>query len=160
MLSGNPDSFAIWCDSVESWSTDQFKNGCFGYFIAGNLIWTLKSTIGVDLHMLSQLYCMAHSVEDETLFHLPLHEAYAELHQRAFPSMETEVEHNDFTHLASAESLLDDGHCVFIIELGTQARIIYGLNENNGTVREVYLNRGEFQEVVNNFILNFGKLLP
>ena len=57
MLVGNPDSFAIWCDSVESWSNATFKNGCFGFFIGGRLIWSLRSTLGVDFSLLVSSPC-------------------------------------------------------------------------------------------------------
>jgi hypothetical protein len=155
MLFGNPDTFAIWFDSVESWSTDSFKNGCFGCFIAGELIWSLRSTIGVDLHGLSLLHAIDHSVENEEIFNLPPDLAYRRLCTLAFPSLDSDAEVSDFTHLVSPESLSDEGHYLFLVELGEQAKLIVGVHEDISSVRQVILNRGEFQEVVRNAIGKF-----
>lgn len=156
MLSGNPGTFAIWCDAVDSWSTAGFKNGCFGYFIGDKLIWSIRSTLGVDLHRLSKLHCLSNAVEDVDLFNSSVDSAYYELCKRAFPPMDSEVESNDFTHLASVESLLDDGHNVFLVECAAQAKLIYGFNQDPSSIYEVALVRGEFQEVVREAIQKFG----
>ena len=148
MLIGNPDSFAIWCDPVESWSTDQFKNGCFAYFIGRNALWSLRSTLGVDFNLLTQLHCLSNSVEDTRLFGLPHVEAYAELCRRAFPSMDSSATDSDYKHLVSVGSLLDEGHNVFLVESGDQAKLIYGFNDDYAGVRDVVLKLGEFQAVV------------
>ncbi|NML97402.1 hypothetical protein HHL24_05480 [Paraburkholderia sp. RP-4-7] len=148
MLSGNPDSFAIWCDAVDLWSTPDFANGCLGYFMGGELIWSNRSTLGVDLSMLARLYCMKNSVEDADLFHRPPSDAYRELCERAFPSMDSAAESSDFTHLVSAESLSDEGHYVFLIEDEKMAKLIYGFKENSREIGEVVLACGEFQSVV------------
>ncbi|WP_092138318.1 Imm42 family immunity protein [Cupriavidus sp. YR651] len=152
MLSGNPDTFAIWYDSVESWSTDRFKNGCFGYVIDGNLMWTTRSTIGVDLHMLAGLHCMTHAVEDARLFSMATSNAYSELCERALPSSNSDARNSDFTHLVSAESLSDDGYYVFLIESADQAKLIYGLKGDYGGAKDILLARGEFQTTVNQAI--------
>lgn len=148
MLYGNPDAFAIWCDPVESWSTDHFKNGCFAYFLERELLWSLQSTLGVDLHALTGLYCIGNSVEDDRLFHMLTRETYVELCARAFPSMDSGAEHSDYTHLVSVGSLLDEGHNVFLVESGDTAKLIYGFNDDLSSVREITLKRGEFQAVV------------
>ncbi|MEY8174848.1 immunity 42 family protein [Burkholderia multivorans] len=155
MLSGNPDTFAIWFDPVESWSTDGFKNGCLGCFIAGELIWSLRSTLGVDLHGLSLLYSMKHSVENEEIFNLPIESAYNRLCELAFPSIDSDIEISDFTYLVSPESLSDEGHYLFLVELGEQAKLIAGVQDDLSSVREVILKRGEFQEVVRGAIEQF-----
>lgn len=158
MLSGNPESFAIWCDAVESWSDENFQNGCFGYFIGGNLIYSSRSTLGVDLEKLSTSYCMTHAIEDDRLFNLPLNESYAELCERAFPSMDSDAKESDFRHLVSAWSLLDDGHNVFIVESGEHAKLIYG-NDNDDSIRAaVTLRRGEFQAVAEKALKEFKGL--
>lgn len=149
MLVGNPDTFAIWCDPVESWSTEQFKNGCFAYFLGGKLIWSLRSTLGVDMHALSTLCFMNNNVRDDKLFKMTATDAYSELCARAFPSMDSDVQENDWTHLVSVESLSDEGHNVFLVESGEGAKLLYGRGDDLRTVREVSLKRGEFQEVVN-----------
>ncbi|MFL9865183.1 immunity 42 family protein [Paraburkholderia fungorum] len=148
MLIGNPDSFAIWCDAVDSWSTDRFKNGCFAYFVGGELLWSLKSTLAVDLNLLSGLNCMKHSVEDVRLFNLPTSSAYAELVARAFPPMDSDAADSDYRHLVSIGSLLDDDNNVFLVESGEQAKLIFGSRSEISTSREVVLTRGEFQSVV------------
>jgi len=148
MLYGNPDVFSIWCDAVESWSTDGFQNGCFAYFIGGELLWSLRSTIGADMNLLTRLNCLAGSVEDARLFNLPCIEAYVELCALAFPSMDSSAERSDYTHLVSVGSLLDEGHNVFLVESGAKAKLIYGLNNDLSHVREVVIKRGEFQAVV------------
>lgn len=157
MLSGNPNTFAIWFDAVEPWSTPAFANGCLGYFMGGELVWSSNSTLGVDLRMLSRLHCMQNSVEDESLFHLSPQDAYRELCGRAFPLLDSGAESNDFTHLVSAESLSDEGYYVFLIECAESARLIYGLNENSSEVNEVRLARGEFQSVVRDVLAKCPK---
>lgn len=148
MLSGNPDTFAIWCDPVPSWSTDHFKNGCFAYFLGGEILWTLNSTLGVDLNLLSGLHCVTNSVEDDRLFSLPLVDAYKELCAKAFPSMDSNAGDSDYTHLVSVGSLLDKGYNVFLIESGDQAKLVYGFNDEISSIREIALSRGEFQTVI------------
>ncbi|WP_269507235.1 immunity 42 family protein [Burkholderia sp. IMCC1007] len=148
MLSGNPDTFAIWFDSVDSWSTDSFKNGCFGCFIAGELIWSLRSTLGADLHRLSLMSIMNHPVENEEMFNLPPWFAYQRLCKLAFPSLDSDAEVSDFTYLVSPESLSDEGYYLFLVELGEHAKLISGFKEDLSSVRQVILKRGEFQDVV------------
>ncbi|MET3823712.1 hypothetical protein ACVK00_005311 [Burkholderia sp. PvR073] len=155
MLSGNPDAFAIWFDSVESWSSDSFNNGCFGCFIAGELIWSLRSTLGVDIRSLSLLHSMNHPVESEEMFNLPSNSAYGRLCELAFPSLDSEAEVSDFTHLVSPESLSDEGYYLFLVELGGQAKLIAGVKDDLSSVRQVILKRGEFQEVVRGAIEMF-----
>jgi hypothetical protein len=91
---------------------------------------------------------MSNSVEDDRLFNLPISDAYQELCSRAFPSMDSDAEHNDFTHLVSAESLSDEGCYVFLVESLGQAKLIYGFNQDPSSIGEVVLKRGEFQSVV------------
>lgn len=148
MLSGNPDTFAIWYDAVDSWSTSDFANGCFGYFMGGSLIWSDQSTLGVDLSMLSRLHCMKNSVEDADLFHLSSQDAYRELCARAFPSTDSDAKWSDLNHLVSAESLSDDGNYIFLIECNDLAKIIYGFKEDSRKIGEIILAHGEFQSVV------------
>lgn len=148
MLSGNPDTFAIWCDAVESWSTDRFKNGCFAYFIGGEILWSLNSTLGVDLNLLSAMNCLKRSLEDADLFGLHAKDAYAELVARAFPSMNSDAEESDYRHLVSVGSLLDEGHQVFLVESGENAKLIFGRRIEPSVVHELVMPRGEFQSVV------------
>lgn len=148
MLSGNPHTFAIWCDAVESWSTPAFANGCLGYFMGGRLVWSSNSTLGVDLSMLSRLHCMRNAVEDADLFHLSSQDAYRELCNRAFPSLDSDAENNDFKHLVSAESLSDEGNYIFLVEYAESAKLVYGLKEDSRGADQVVLARGEFQSVV------------
>ncbi|WDR86721.1 immunity 42 family protein [Burkholderia ambifaria] len=155
MLIGNPDVFAIWCDSVESWSTDRFKNGCFSYFIGGNLIWSLNSTLGADINLLSSVNCLANDVEDKELFDLPASTSYAKLVEKAFPGMDSDAEFSDYTHLVSVGSLLDAGFQVFLVELGDRAKLIWGDEEDASVVHEFILTRGEFQRVVRDAICQF-----
>ncbi|MFM0320964.1 immunity 42 family protein [Caballeronia glebae] len=158
MMIGNPDSFAIWCDSVPEWSNERFKNGCFAFFIDGRLIWSLRSTLSVDLHMLETLHCMRHGVENEHLFHMPLVHAYNELLDRAFPDIDSDAEDNDFTYLVSAESLSDDGYNVFLVEFEEKARLIYGSKRDVSSTRDLLLKRGEFQLVVREAIKKYKDL--
>lgn len=158
MLSGNPDSFAIWCDSVDSWSTDRFSNGCIGFFIGGHFIWSSRSTLGTDISMLLSLDCMNRAFEDQKLFHLPQDEAYRELHRLAFPSIDSDAEANDFTHLVSAESLSDDGHYFFLIESEEKAKLIYGYKEKLDGILSVILSRGEFQSTVKDLASKFDAI--
>jgi hypothetical protein len=155
MLSGNPDSFAIWFDQVDFWSTEKFKNGCFGYFIGGTLIWSLRSTLGVDVNRLGLLYAMKNSVEDEVLFNLPIQTAYERLCMQAFPSLDSGAKISDFKHFVSAESLSDDGYYAFLVECGAQAKLILGSENDASSVRQVILERGEFQRVVTEAIRKF-----
>jgi len=156
MLSGNPNTFAIWCDAVDSWSTAGFKNGCFGYFIGGKLIWSNRSTLGVDLNRLSKLHCMSNAVEDIDLFNRSASDAYNELCQRAFPPADSDAESSDFTHFVSIESLSDDEHNVFLVECAAQAKLIYGFDQDPSSIYEVALRRGEFQETARAIIEKFG----
>lgn len=155
MLSGNPDTFAIWCDSVDSWSTDRFKNGCFSYIIGGRIVWSTRSTLAVDLGMLSQLHCMSHAVENENFFNLSVNEAYKELCNLTFPAADSDIERNDFRYLVSAESLSDDGHYVFLVESDEKARLIYGFKEEGDSILDIFLMRGEFQSVVTSALQKF-----
>jgi len=148
MLIGNPDAFAVWYDPVGSWSTDRFQNGCFAYFVGGELLLSLGSTLSVDLGLLSVLPCIQGDTDDNRLFHLPCLQAYAELCARAFPSMDSGEEFSDYKHLVSVGSLLDEGHYVFLIGSGDQAKLIYGRRDDLTTVHEIVLKRGEFQAVV------------
>jgi len=152
MLSGNPDKFAVWYDAVDAWSTPKFANGCFGFFIGEEFVWSRRSTLGVDMHMLSQLHCMNHSVEDVALFERPVNAAYSELCSRTFPDVDSDATGNDFTHLVSAESLSDDGHYFFLVECGQRAKLIYGFKDEPNSVREILLGLGEFQSVVRDAI--------
>ncbi len=92
---------------------------------------------------------MGKDVEDVTLFDLPTVDAYTEIMRRAFPDMDSDAEDNDFTHLISPESLLDEGYNVFLIESGTAAKLICGSDKESlpGTF-EFKLNRGEVQVVI------------
>lgn len=154
MLSGNPDTFAIWCDPVKSWSTGKFQNGCFGFFVGGKLIISTRSTIEVDLYRLSQLYCMNNAVEDSHFFNLASIDAYRILCERAFPSIDFTAEHSDFTHLVSAESLSDDGHYLFLVENMGHAKLVYGFRDDPQSVFEVSVGLGEFQSVVRDALTN------
>jgi len=161
MLSGDPFRFAIWCDQVDSWSTDRFQNGCFGYFIGGQLIWSLRSTLGDDIASLRIFHCMEHSVEDERIFNLPVHDAYRELCCSAFPSMDSDAEDSDFRYRVSIDdSLSDEGWNVFLVEHAEVAKLIYGFNQNADKVNEVILKRGEFQQVAREAIEKFRALFP
>ncbi|WJF91535.1 immunity 42 family protein [Paraburkholderia bonniea] len=148
MLIGNPDAFAIWCDAVDSWSTNDFKNGCFAYFIGGEIILSLNATLNVDLNLLSALFCIKETVDDERIFQLNASSAYTELIEQAFPATNSDAEFSDFKHLVSVGSLLDDGHLVFLIESGEQAKMIYGRGDDLSTIREIALGLGEFQTVI------------
>lgn len=152
MLTGNPDRFGIWCDAVDSWSTARFANGCLGYFIGGKLVWSSRSTLGVDLHMLANLHCMKNASEDLSLFDRSPSDAYRELCRRTFPSVDSNAEQSDFTHLVSAESLSDDGHYFFLVEGNGKAKLIYGFKDDLNSVYEVVLALGEFQSTVRDAI--------
>ncbi|WP_186229022.1 immunity 42 family protein [Burkholderia gladioli] len=156
MLIGNPDGFAVWYDSVDLWSTDNFKNGCFSYFIGGDLIWSLDATIDVDVNLLSSLNCLESDVEDAELFNLPASVSYERLVERAFPKMDSNVEMNDYRNLVSVGSLLDAGFQVFIIEFEDQAKLVWGRRGKDDAVHELILKRGEFQGVVRDVISRFG----
>jgi len=164
MLSGDPYRFAILCDKVDSWSDDfypHFHNGCFGYFIGGQLIWSLRSTLGDDIGSLEISHCMKHSVEDERIFNLPAHDAYRDLCSRAFPSVDSDAEDSDFRYLVSVNSSLsDEGWNVFLVEHAEEAKLIYGFNQNADKVNEVILRRGEFQQVAREAIEKFRILFP
>jgi hypothetical protein len=158
MLSGDPLRFAIWCDQVDSWSPDfqpNLQNGCFGYFIGGEYIWSMRSTLGVDIYYLSQCYCMKYSVEDEQIFNLPIRDAYKELCVITYPTIESGAD-NDFRHLVSATSLSDDGYNIFLVEHKSQAKLIYGVDGGFDNAKEVILERGEFQRVVREVISKFN----
>ncbi|UYR09396.1 immunity 42 family protein [Ralstonia pseudosolanacearum] len=134
---------------MESWSNATFKNGCFGFFIGGRLIWSLRSTLGVDFSVLENRHCMKSSLENAALFYLPALDAYEELRMRAFPEMDSDAEDSDFDNLVSPESLLDDGYEVFLVESGKDAKLICGSNKGNSSdVFEFVLKCGEFQMVV------------
>lgn len=148
MLTGNPDTFAIWCDAVDAWSTDRFKNGCFAYFVGGELILSLGATLGVEFNLLSGMNCIKDQVVDERLFNLPPSSAYAELVAKAFPTMDSEAEESDYKHLVSLGSLLDEGHQIFLVESGNQAKLIFGNSKKTSSPREFILKRGELQSVV------------
>ncbi|MDB0525054.1 immunity 42 family protein [Ralstonia solanacearum] len=155
MIFGDPDKFSIWLDAVDLWSTDRFKNGCFAYFIGGKLFWSLKSTIGADINLLSKMHCLKNSVENVRLFNMPMMEAYVELCSSAFPSMDSDAERSDFTHLISVGSLMDEGHNVFLVEAGNDARLIYGFNNDPSSVFEHFLERGEVQVVAKQVVASW-----
>lgn len=148
MLFGDPYRFAVWFDRVESWSVKGFDNGCIAFFVNGAMFFSTKSTLGVDLYSLSKLPAVTASVDDDHIFHMPLKDAYSELCTRAFPSMGSDVEENDYTHLVSACSLLDEGHNFFLVEYGSQGRLIYGVDDDPSSVFDIYLERGEFRRVI------------
>lgn len=159
MLVGDPDFFAIWCDPVDSWSTNNFKNGCFSYFIGGDLVWSLDSTIGVDVNLLSSLPCLDGSVEETDLFDLPSSVSYALLVEKAFPKMESNVTGNDCRNVVSVGSLLDSGFQIFLIESRDQAKLVWGRRKEGGVVHELILRRGEFQRVVRDVVSMYGRLV-
>lgn len=148
MLVGDPNRFAIWFDPVETWSTERFQNGSFAYFVGGRLLWSLKSTIGVDLHMLEGLECMDKSTENSRLFDLPTAKAYQEMCALAYPSMDSDVEDSDYTYVVSPQSLSDEGYCIFLIESNEKAKLIHGVDADLSSVQEFHLELGEFQRVV------------
>lgn len=155
MLFGDPNTFAIWCDSVESWSSGTFKNGCFAYFLKGSLLYSTKSTIGTDLVALRRLPCMSIPPVDEHLFHLPSKEGYEEIYKKAFPEENSQVKDSDYKHLASPVSLSDDGYNIFLIEWGQQGKLVYGEDGEKNWLGEVVMKIGEFQGVVNEAYKNF-----
>jgi len=148
MLSGDPGTFGIWCDLVDSWSNEKFKNGCLGYIIGGAFIWSTRSTLGDDLAGLYGLSCMSNSAEDGVLFEMSGSEIYAELYKRAYPEMESGAEKSDFKHIAAPMSLLDEGYSVFLVESGAQGRLLYGRDGMESFIGEVLLRRGEYQAAV------------
>lgn len=148
MLFGDPNGFAVWFDRVESWSTQGFDNGCLAFFLRGTIFCSQNSTLGVDLHLLSKLPCLTITVEDDRIFHMLSVEAYVDLCKRTFPSTDSDVETSDYTYLVSARSLLDEGHNIFLVESGSQARLIYGFNDDLSSVFDVHLDRGEFQRII------------
>lgn len=152
MLVGNPDSFAIWCDAVDSWSTEHFKNGCFSYFIGGTLIWSLNATLDSDISLLSVMNCMKESVEDKILYELPVSVSYAELSKRAFPGTDSSATESDYKHLVAVGSLLDDGHKIFLIESGDDAKLIWSNEKLDSRISEFLLKRGEVQGVVRDIV--------
>jgi hypothetical protein len=99
---------------------------------------------------------MNNAVEDIDLFIRSTIDAYIELCKRAFPPMDSDAESSDFTHFVSAESLSDDEHNVFLVELAEQAKLIYGFDQDSSSIYEVVLRRGEFQEAVRAAIEKFG----
>jgi len=99
---------------------------------------------------------MNNAVENVYLYNQPFSGAYQELCKRAFPSMESGAESNDFTHFVSVESLSDDEYNVFLIECEADAKIIYGMNPDLASIREVVLKRGEFQSVVRDTLKRSG----
>jgi len=148
MIFGDPNSFSVWFDRVESWSTPDFENGCFAFFMSKTLICSQNSTLGVDLHLLSKLPCLEKSIEDDDIFNMPPAEVYSVLYERAFPSVYSDAESSDYTHLVSARSLLDEGHNVFLVESGSKARLIYGMDGKPLSLFDVFIDRGEFQRVI------------
>ncbi|VVE58697.1 hypothetical protein PHO31112_05362 [Pandoraea horticolens] len=98
---------------------------------------------------------MNNSVEDEVIFNMPLHTAYERLCVQAFPSLDSDVKVSDFRHLVSAESLSDDGYYAFLVECGVQAKLILGYENDASSVRQVFLERDEFQRVVREAIKKF-----
>ncbi|WP_246831212.1 Imm42 family immunity protein [Pandoraea sp. SD6-2] len=149
----------MWFDQVDSWSNERFKNGCFGYFLGGEFVFSMKSTLGVDFYRLKSMYSMGNSVEDEELFKLPDQVAYKNLCSRSFPPLDSDAENSDFRYLVSAESLSDDGWYVFLVEFGTQAKLIFGFENDPNSVGQVVLERGEFQRVVAESIEKSGCLI-
>jgi hypothetical protein len=95
---------------------------------------------------------MKNDVSDDKLFHLGATDAYAELHANAFPSIDSDVPDNDWTHLVSVESLSDDGYNIFLIESGDGAKLLCGRGNDLLSVREITLKRGEFQAIANEAI--------
>ncbi|MDP9581014.1 UNVERIFIED_ORG: hypothetical protein J2791_000295 [Burkholderia contaminans] len=98
---------------------------------------------------------MNYPVENEEIFNLPSDFAYERLCKLAFPSLDSDAEVSDFKHLVSPESLSDEGCYLFLVELGEQAKLIAGVKKDLGSVRQVILKRGEFQEVVRRAIERF-----
>jgi len=152
MISGDPYVFAIWFDSVDSWSTDRFKNGCLSYFLNGNIVVSTNSTIGTDVAMMEVMSCMKSDVEDIRLFELDPSKAYEELYERAFPGMDSTAEHSDYRHFVSPPSLMDEGHIIFLIESGESAKLIYGTRGDPSGVTEVVMRRGSFQSIVRDVV--------
>lgn len=120
------------------------------------MLWSLNSTIGVDLNLLSDVNSITGEVLDTRLFNLPASDAYNELIERAFPDMNSKREDSDYKHLVSVGSLLDAGYKVFLIESADQAKLVWGGPDAIPTVREVVLARGEFQSVVRDAIRSNG----
>ena len=147
MLIGDPDGFAIWLDYVDSWSTEKFKNGAFGYFLGGNLLWSLRSTLGDDVSSLEAFYCMKNNVEDFELFELAPNYAFRKLYDLTYPEMSCGVD-NEWRHAVVPTSLSDEGYCIFLVEFEDKAKLIYGKNNNSENASEIIIRRNEFQRVI------------
>ncbi|MBI0329327.1 immunity 42 family protein [Burkholderia plantarii] len=158
MLIGDPRKFAIWFDSVESWSDERFRNGCFSYFIGGEIIFSTRSTIDVDINGLRNFSCLKNSIENELLFNLSACQAYDRLYEITFPSIES-GNVNDFSYYVTTESLSDDGYSVFLVEFESKAKLIFGRAEGVGNIGEFFLDRGEFQLVVSKVLENKNDLM-
>ncbi|WP_199027148.1 Imm42 family immunity protein [Ralstonia sp. ASV6] len=155
MIFGTPDIFAIWYDSVEPWSTERFDNGCFGYIVNGKLMWSMNSTLSIDLYDMENLYCMNNSVRNDTFFQLPAKKLITELQKLSFPTMDSNVEKSDFTYFLSPQSLSDEGHDFFIVENGDLARIIYSNKDDESSILEITMDVGKFQSIARNAIASY-----
>ncbi len=69
--------------------------------------------------------------------------------------MDSGAERSDFTHLISVGSLMDEGHNVFLVEAGNDAKVIYGLNNDLSTVFEHFLERGEVQVIAKKAVVSW-----
>jgi Immunity protein 42 len=155
MLVGNPDRFAIWFDAVDSWSTEQFNNGCIAYFFGGDPVWSLNSTLNTDISLLSVMKCMSEDVEDPDMYRLPVARAYEKLVKMAFPDVDSGDNESDYKHLVATGSLLDEGYRVFLVECDREAKIILCNEKSNSGVKEFILNRGEFQGVISEAVRRY-----
>ncbi|MBB6581621.1 immunity 42 family protein [Ralstonia solanacearum] len=157
MIVGDPYVFAIWLDVVDSWSSGRFRNGCLSYFINGKVVLSTNSTIGTDVALLESMECLKADAEDARLFELSASKAYAELYDRAFPSMDSTAEDSDYKHFVSPPSLMDEGHIFFLIESGEVAKLVYGFKGDASSITENSMRRGDFQAIVRGVIERWKK---
>lgn len=123
MLIGNPDTFAIWFDSVPMWNdTATFDNGLLVLWVNGDYYpkEIATATLRREIPLLAQK--LAHLPVEAALYHLPAKEAFRQMYERTFPDDWT-VD-NDYRFDVTPDALADNGCFIFAVSNGEAVRIL------------------------------------
>lgn len=123
MLIGNPDTFAIWFDSVPMWNdTAIFDNGLLVLWVNGNYYpkEIVTATLRREIPLLAQK--LAHLPVEAALYHLPAKEAFRQMYKRTFP--DDWMVDNDYRFDVTPDALADSNCFIFTVSNGETVRIL------------------------------------
>ncbi len=123
MIVGDPNAFAILCETVDDWNADDtFCNGLLTLFVNGDVY--PQEVVSATLR--HEVPCLAQSLGsiavDERLYAMAPQDAFAEIYEATFPE-NFDVD-NDYRFEVSPPSLSDNGCHVFAVSDGVSARVL------------------------------------